>query len=384
MSTRQKIIQTHEELTRYLESLGETWKPSHDRILGVPKPLPDEVFSSWCWRTALKTGLPLKTLLAQYGITVPSFWVDAGRVKIDVLRIASITMVEPEHILGMMFSSKSVIGDIEFSYLTTEPLARRPIYRYCHECLKGDQIPYIRKRWRLAHNHLCGIHKNVLRDHCPSCKARLDVSQRAKCKPSTLLFCNECGANLSDSIAVQLPSNLNLCLSAYQIDLDMLINPELWSYQGRGLTLNNDRWEGAARRAGITIDLNNESNVFRLFAMLMDMHGRTFHEEIWYLGCCEGVRQRSKSLTAINASKRLEVKAIGLDMQRVLGKTNSDLIGEYLSKCHDLTYGMWLRTYLYSLAGFANRQIKLGEYLVEANQWVKSFGRSYSRTNDAN
>jgi hypothetical protein len=382
MVSRAKIIQIHEELSRHLESLGENWKPRHDRILGVPKPLPDEIFSSWCWRTSLKTGLSLKALLAQYGITVPSFWVDTGRVKIDVLRISSITMVEPEHILKLMFSSKSVIGETEFSCLTTEPLARRPIYRYCLDCLKSDQVPYLRKRWRLAHIHLCDIHKNVLRDHCPSCKARLDVSQKT-CKPSTLLFCNECGANLSDSSAVELPQSLYFRLSAYQTDLDFLINPALWPYQGPGETSDKDILGGMVRRAGITIELNEESNVLKLFSMLMEMHGRTFHEEIWFLGCCEGIRQRSSSLTAVNASMGLEIKAVGLDMRRVLGKRNAELIGEYLSKCHDLTYGIWLRTFLYSLTRYESRQKKLGEYLVEANQWVKSFGRSYSRTNDA-
>lgn len=45
--------------------------------------------------------------------------------------------------------------------------------QFCPACLAEDEVPYFRKRWRVAYYTWCPRHKAMLYDRCPSCGAAI-------------------------------------------------------------------------------------------------------------------------------------------------------------------------------------------------------------------
>ncbi len=198
--TFEAVHKTHE---LQMDILGENWRPKHPRIFGLPPILKYEAFSSWCARASYVYRISIDQLLSILGIDIPSFWVDAGKVALDIQRIAGLLMCDTNSLSHLNWQFDSVLADFDFSCLTVEIMNQRPIYKYCPACLASDCIPYFRQSWRLASTYICPLHKVILRDSCPHCKQRIDLSfcspksiyqDRSRC----LLFCNRCGNSLGD------------------------------------------------------------------------------------------------------------------------------------------------------------------------------------------
>lgn len=154
---------------------GRIW-PAH------PKPLPDELLSSWIVRVAQANGIKLQTLC----------WILFGNARSPWNR--DIDRSAPKWLLKAMSEHTGVnYWDAYHATLTTYrtilyPNRRRsgqlrwilPVRTYamnrkgygqqfCPLCLAEDLIPYFRKTWRVALFTFCPKHQVILRDACPSC-----------------------------------------------------------------------------------------------------------------------------------------------------------------------------------------------------------------------
>lgn len=198
--------------------------PRHGRLLGAPPLILTEAFSSWCWRIAAQSRIPIRQVLTCIGVSAPSFWLDCGRIDADWKRVAIATMSGVDAIDPLRWASGSILATKEFACLTTVPLARRPIYRYCDECLRSDPIPYIRRLWRFAGAYICPDHGNILRDRCPKCRKYIDLSRHVGRAPGPIRRCSACGEDLCATSPAFLPDDLCCWVLAKQTELLRLVN----------------------------------------------------------------------------------------------------------------------------------------------------------------
>lgn len=69
-----------------------------------------------------------------------------------------------------------------------------PGLRYCPLCLREDELPYFRKKWRLAFSVLCPQHRCYLLDRCPGCGTPL--TPYLSCKGGKIEACYKCRRSL--------------------------------------------------------------------------------------------------------------------------------------------------------------------------------------------
>ncbi len=196
--------EVHKSHELQMEILGDNWRPKYQRIYGAPPFLKYEAFSSWCARVSAACKISIRHLLSALDIDMQSFWVDAGRVPLDLKKIASLVMCDITTLAHLNWQFDSVLADFDFSCLTVEILNKKPIYKYCPACLASDPTPYFRQSWRLASTYICPLHRMILRDSCHQCKQRIDLSlsnPRSDGSNSLrcLSFCNQCKASLAES-----------------------------------------------------------------------------------------------------------------------------------------------------------------------------------------
>lgn len=154
---------------------GRLW-PAH------PKPLPDELLSSWIVRVAQANGIKLQTLC----------WMLFGNARSPWNR--DIDRSAPDWLLKVMCEHTGAkYWDAYHTTLTTYrtilyPSRRRsgqlrwilPVRTYamtrkgygqqfCPQCLAEALTPYFRKAWRVALFTFCPKHQVMLHDACPSC-----------------------------------------------------------------------------------------------------------------------------------------------------------------------------------------------------------------------
>lgn len=73
--------------------------------------------------------------------------------------------------------------------------------QYCPACLAEDDIPYFRKRWRVALYTFCIRHNVMVHDRCPECGAgvafhRIEQGHYGSADDSPLAVCHRCGFDL--------------------------------------------------------------------------------------------------------------------------------------------------------------------------------------------
>lgn len=155
---------------------GRLW-PIH------PKPLPDELLSSWIVRLSLAYGLKPYSLLRLV-------WPDA-----KFLRDSEVDRTTDERIWSMLakktgtplcdafqttlsayegwlHSRAPKQGQIDWIMpinARNRPDPKRYGLQFCPLCLSEDVRPYFRRKWRLAFIFLCTKHRVMLLDRCPCC-----------------------------------------------------------------------------------------------------------------------------------------------------------------------------------------------------------------------
>ena len=169
---------------RYKETLRNT------KISGVPKPYPNELFSSWISRTAtylfMQTPSFVNIYFPKYKIWFFNRDIDiridnemienfSKRTGIDKNLLYKTSLKSYEGYLNEMIYSNTrnnLISTIKIK----GTYAQLPGLKYCPLCLKEEE--YFRKEWRLAFYPICIKHKTFLLDRCPNCGKPLTIFKR--------------------------------------------------------------------------------------------------------------------------------------------------------------------------------------------------------------
>lgn len=154
---------------------GRLW-PAH------PKPLPDELLSSWIVRVAQANGIKLQTLCWMLFGNERSPWnrdVDRSAPKWLIKAICEHTGTcywDAYHktlttYRTILYPSRRRSGQLRWILpIRTFAMTRKGYgQQFCPQCLAEDQTPYFRKFWRVALFTFCPKHQVMLHDACPLC-----------------------------------------------------------------------------------------------------------------------------------------------------------------------------------------------------------------------
>lgn len=185
-----------------------------------PRPLPDELLSSWLVRLAHGHGLKVQTFCnLTFGSELQVWNRDIDRLAPPwLLRelvcrtgtpwaiIVRTTLRAYENLLYRKFRSA---GSLQWILGLKMYHRKRTGFglQFCPLCLRLDRVPYYRRSWRVALTTACPIHKTMLHDRCPECHAsvavhRVDMRDRTLGERA-LSYCHSCGFDLSESQTVQ-------------------------------------------------------------------------------------------------------------------------------------------------------------------------------------
>jgi hypothetical protein len=190
-----------------------------------PKPLPEELLTSWFVRVAEANGIKLETLswmLFGYGNSPwhrdvdrqPPPWFldivctrtglgreDAERATLDTYRGRLYPKPRSSSLLRWVLPIISV-GASRHGFGV----------QFCPECLARDAVPYYRKQWRLAPYTYCPDHGCVLYDACPACGTpvaffRHDFGREIS-ETKGIAYCWKCEFDfrMADRVAVTFPT----------------------------------------------------------------------------------------------------------------------------------------------------------------------------------
>lgn len=148
-------------------------------LFGSPQILPGEAASAWIWRLAVRHRRIPKTVLRLWNCSIRPDRLDFTDTPPDTWRMAASTGSPRTAIDDALALGKTLLSDPAYACLTVDIAQdgqQEPIYRYCPRCLAEDAQPFIRRSWRLAYSVVCHKHHIVLRDCCPHCMARIDLT----------------------------------------------------------------------------------------------------------------------------------------------------------------------------------------------------------------
>ncbi|WDM74794.1 TniQ family protein [Xanthomonas sp. NCPPB 1638] len=189
---------------------GELW-PAH------PKPLPDELLTSWIVRIAKANGLKLQTFCDRVFGKEHQLWNrDIDRSAPDWLLAAlarhtgtsfdAVRRTTLDIYRGRLFHERHSSGQLHWIlpigiYHRTR---RRYGLQFCPQCLAEDAEPYFRTRWRVAALTYCPRHELYLHDRCPACGAPVTFHRRELGRPDVtdsgpLCLCHACNCDLRDA-----------------------------------------------------------------------------------------------------------------------------------------------------------------------------------------
>ena len=166
------------------------------RFLLIPKPLPDEILSSWLARTAYAHLTHPKTFMNMHFSSGKFNWrpnFDAS-VTDDILHI-----IERKSALSFetiyQMSLKSYVSYLQESIIPDGLNTFIIPQRFCPVCLREDQFPYYRRSWKVLFSTVCIKHHCYLYDRCPSCNTLLKITHMYR-NTLPFVFCHKCGFDL--------------------------------------------------------------------------------------------------------------------------------------------------------------------------------------------
>lgn len=182
---------------------GKVW-PAH------PKPLPDELLSSWIVRLAEANAIKLQTLSWMLFGNGRSPWnrdIDRNAPPWLIRVISDHTGInywEAFHTTLVtyrtrLYPRRQAAGQLRWILPVRSYGMRRRAFgqQFCPQCLASDPQPYFRKRWRVAFFTYCPEHHMELHDACPACGApviifRGDFGRELK-DAQPMHVCHACG-----------------------------------------------------------------------------------------------------------------------------------------------------------------------------------------------
>lgn len=181
-----------------------------------PKPLEDELLSSWIARTAVAHGMrPVMFLRAAWpSLLVQARDIDHVGLAVVVDRMAEGTLTDSERardttlgaLTGRLFESHAPEDRRRggTKWVTRTDIAggiwHRPAQQFCPACL-AEGTAYLRRSWRLALAAVCPRHGIILADRCGGCGSPVVVIRSDY--PRT---CHHCAADLAETLCAPAPS----------------------------------------------------------------------------------------------------------------------------------------------------------------------------------
>lgn len=179
-----------------------------------PHPLPDELLSSWMIRIARANGFKVHNFYALFFGRDRQIWnrdIDLHAPQWLLEGLSARTGTQPHRIYqttlrafeSILFETY-VEGGRNRWVLPLGIFHRvRKAYgqQFCPRCLGEDEVPYLRRAWRLAIVTVCAQHAIVLQDRCGSCGRalephRTDMVARHGCpQPAYLSHCASCNVS---------------------------------------------------------------------------------------------------------------------------------------------------------------------------------------------
>ncbi len=192
---------------------------------GRPRPLEDELLSSWLIRIAAMNGVKLHTFSQQMW-PHQSIWnrdID-GFAPETVLRVASdCTGVPLERVRettlgafsGAVFEHHQPRGLTP--WILPLGIYHRTRLRHGNQCCPRclAESPYYRRTWRLAFATICVVHRVPLLDRCPECGEaiafhRREIGDRSAFDASLLVGCHACGRNFRKETPRRIAANARI------------------------------------------------------------------------------------------------------------------------------------------------------------------------------
>lgn len=188
---------------------GKLW-PAH------PKPLPDELLSSWIVRIAQANGVKLQTMTRQlFGEDVTPWNRDIDRLAPRWLLKAICAHTGTSYwdayratlagYRARLYAHRKDSGQLRWILPIQINSTRRNGYgmQYCPQCLAMDKEPYFRRKWRVAFCTFCPEHKIMLLDRCPECGVAITFYRRdfgrAINEADTICSCYQCRFDLRNA-----------------------------------------------------------------------------------------------------------------------------------------------------------------------------------------
>lgn len=178
-----------------------------------PRPLQDELLSSYITRAAHGLGLkPISLLNAALGSRQSLLAQDLDNyANVQIVdRISGATGLDAAAVEGM-----TLAGYVDSVLTTYFPKGRkpwlmpvtvcandrlRPGLQFCPDCFETDAQPYLRRAWRLAFITCCTIHSIALLDRCPGCEAHVQVHRSI-----SIRYCYNCNSDLAAAPKISVP-----------------------------------------------------------------------------------------------------------------------------------------------------------------------------------
>ena len=188
------------------------------------KPLPDELLSSWLSRVAFEHNRKLSIFLTLF---VRGEGSAISRTDIDFLhdeklleQLANKSTLSKKEIYKMSLRSEegylftlnenSLYPSFQIRKLTDKRTHHGLMF--CPKCLKEDEIPYFRKKWRYNFYNVCPKHKIFLTDRCWRCYEKVNFSKSKHLKE--LCICYKCEKDFRKNISIKIQSNSQYGLKA--------------------------------------------------------------------------------------------------------------------------------------------------------------------------
>lgn len=376
-ATRRKIEAIRKRLAWQFAERGEAWVPARQRILGSPALIPGEALSSWVARISANSRIPVNRVLGMWGATAPSFWLDCGAGTIDFDRVAASTMTPMSSLAGFKSLATSILANPAFACLTTEVLHRRPIYRYCPECLRSDPVPYFRDAWRFASCYLCFQHRGVMLDACSKCGRRIDLSRfdpkRSGLRPErALAVCNGCGNDLGTEATRHLPFYLDVEVLARQLEIESRILATTAISRG----ISNRGVLGAPQNHNFGRMLNpwSGSEALSLLDDVLYSYAPGWKSDDAGREHAIEIEKYLWTIHYENSSRETRSLSIGIDGQAAFGDWALE-IGSYLMRSQSLVGGTiwWPRNTQLQVDGINRFDTKA---FAAASRWIERLGGS--------
>jgi len=163
---------------------GKLW-PAH------PKPLPDELLSSWIVRIAEANGVKLETMThLLFGLYLLPWNRDIDRLAPKWLLKGICAHTGTPYwdayrttLAGYrtrLYPHRQDSGQLRWILPVKINSTKRYGYgmQYCPACLATDKEPYFRRKWRVAFHTFCPEHRIMLHDCCPACGAAITFYRR--------------------------------------------------------------------------------------------------------------------------------------------------------------------------------------------------------------